>query len=258
MRASSASHRAFLASPPVPQPITTESRRLLLLAALTSLALVVLLGTALAHGWSGAGVLDGPTAAGREWAADRPWTEGWLLLVEVVLGYDGLTVATLALAGWLLARRQMRAAAVVVAVMWSTKEASQLGKAWFGRERPPWQDSQDLVQSGSFPSAHASTVAAFGTLMVVLAVLGSRSRVVPWLAGAGASAVLLLVGADRLLLGRHYPTDLVGGALLGLAIALLGTAGLSGRQVAVDDERGATTMDDAPPVARKPVVSRSA
>jgi membrane-associated phospholipid phosphatase len=79
-----------------------------------------------------------------------------------------------------------------------------------------------------------------------------------------AGFLVLLVCADRLLLGRHYPTDLVGGILLGGTVALLGAALLPVRRVdevvqrAQDDERDAIHVDDAPPVERELVLSRSA
>lgn len=258
MRASSKSHPGFVPSLHVTSPTALETRQALVAASVTSFILVLLLGVAAVHGWAGAAALDAPAAALREWAVERPWTEDLLLRAEVVLGYDGLTLATVALAGWLLLRRRLSAALLVVGVMFATKELTQLGKAWFGRERPTWQDADALLQSGSYTSAHASTVAAFAGLVVALTILGTRRAATRWLVAGAAAALVLVVCADRLLLGRHYPTDLLGGVLLGLGLVLLGVAVLPGLQVGTDDERDATPVGDAPLGERERVLSRSA
>lgn len=224
MRASSKSHPAFLAWSHVNARIPARSRPSLVAASLTSLVLVVLLGIAVHVGWQDTAVLDGPASSMRDWAADRPGAEALLLRVETVLGYDGMTVATLLLTGFLLVRRRVRAALVVLAVMWTTKELTQVGKALFGRERPSWQEADHFLQSGSYPSAHASTVAAFTGLVIALTILGTRRRATRWVVGGAAVVPLLAVCADRLLLGRHYPSDLLGGVLLAAGVVLAGVA----------------------------------
>jgi len=57
----------------------------------------------------------------------------------------------------------------------------------------------------------------------VLAITG-RSRAGLRPVAAVVALVVLVVCADRLMLGRHYVTDLVGGVLLGTALVLLGLA----------------------------------
>jgi undecaprenyl-diphosphatase len=63
----------------------------------------------------------------------------------------------------------------------------------------------------SFPSDHAT--AAFAIAVAILL----RSRRPGWLALAMASAVAV----SRVVVGTHYPSDVVGGALLGALAALL-------------------------------------
>ena len=62
----------------------------------------------------------------------------------------------------------------------------------------------------SFPSAHAVSSFAVATAMV---------RVDP--ATAGALLVALLISACRPYLGMHYPSDVLAGALLGIALGLI-------------------------------------
>lgn len=251
MRASWRSHLAFLASPPV-----NTARRDLLLASFTSLTLFLVLGLAVNLGWPGAAELDGPSAALRGWAAQQLWLEGPLHLVEQGFATRGLTVATLVLAGLLLLRRQVRAAVLVAVVMLATKELTQYFKELFGRDRPAWQDTGFLHHASSYPSGHASGVAALGALAIALAIMASRRPGARRVVVAVVIPVVLLVCADRLLLGRHYPTDLLGGILLGTGLVLLGLALLHPLPVAC--ERDASLPGGAPLDDRELVVSRSA
>ncbi|MGZ5405999.1 MAG: phosphatase PAP2 family protein, partial [Nocardioides sp.] len=133
-----------------------------------------------------------------------------------------MTIATIVLASVLLVRKQPRAALLTVAVMVATSLATTGAKALFARGRPEWQDSVDLLSTQSFPSGHASSVAAFTGILVVL------SRVFVRRHSMRRTILLVLVGVwlvvclDRILLGRHYPSDVAAGSLLGVAFVLLG------------------------------------
>jgi membrane-associated phospholipid phosphatase len=76
------------------------------------------------------------------------------------------------------------------------------------RDRPPTAERDDGF---SFPSTHA--VSAFA----VAAALGMQARQLRLALFAGAS----LVAASRVVLGEHYPIDVVGGSLLGMAVGAL-------------------------------------
>ena len=66
------------------------------------------------------------------------------------------------------------------------------------------------AHGSSFPSGHTGTsFAAAGVLWQTL----------PRLYGAGALALAALIGLSRLYLGVHYPSDVLGGMLIGLTIA---------------------------------------
>lgn len=73
----------------------------------------------------------------------------------------------------------------------------------------------------SFPSGHTQTATAFWGGMAVAA-----KR--PWLKAATA-VLVLLVGFSRLYLGVHYPSDVIGGLVIGFVCVLLFYLAESGR-----------------------------
>ncbi len=79
-------------------------------------------------------------------------------------------------------------------------------KPLVGRSRPAVEQLAS-VGGASFPSGHATQAAAFW-LALALALH-------TWWAAVAAVAVVLVVGASRVVLGVHYPGDVVAGALLG-------------------------------------------
>ncbi len=92
-------------------------------------------------------------------------------------------------------------------------------KRLFRRERPKLLPHLEAVSSTSFPSGHAM---ASSSLYVTLAFVASRSRLLrphrtALLASAGTLATM--VGASRVYLGVHWPTDALGGLALGTAWA---------------------------------------
>lgn len=67
--------------------------------------------------------------------------------------------------------------------------------------------------NGSFPSGHTSDV--FSVAMAVSLLFPKRSVVIPMFLWA------ILVGYSRMDLGVHYPSDVLGGAIVGAGAALL-------------------------------------
>jgi undecaprenyl-diphosphatase len=118
----------------------------------------------------------------------------------------------------LLARLRDRGALVaLVAAYAATQAIVTLVKVLVERDRPAGSDALAHVGGYAFPSGHSATaVAVYGALaLIAVRRLGPRVRT-----AAIAVAVLLavIVGVTRVYLGVHYPTDVLGGWLLGGAV----------------------------------------
>ena len=126
-------------------------------------------------------------------------------------------------------------ALLLVAAPLGAAAANLLVKLLVRRDRPPDMLSAEASLYG-FPSGHmAHVTAAVVALVVVLPVLGRPGRAVLIAVGAAALAV---TAAAQLVLARHYPSDLLAGALLGGAwVAFLVVATWRGQARARDDGR---------------------
>ena len=180
--------------------------------------------TLVTRDWSVLADLDAEGKPVNGWASDHDVLVGFLRVVEVVFSRTGMTIATVVLALLLFLRNQRRAAYFTVGVMVATAVTGTLLKNTLGRDRPDWQDPVDLVSSHAFPSGHSWSVSAFAGIVIVLVHMFVRRRGLRLLATVGMVLVVLVVWADRVLLGRHYPSDVVAGGLLGAGMVLVGLA----------------------------------
>jgi undecaprenyl-diphosphatase len=134
-----------------------------------------------------------------------------------------VTLAALGLLlGGCLWRRGWHAALVAAPVVSLTVAGivSTLAKAWFGRPRPPVSLHQTTVTLAAFPSGHSTDAAAFFLAAAfTLAITVGRRRRTQVLLVLAALVLAALVGLSRLVLGVHWPSDVVAGWSLGTAIA---------------------------------------
>lgn len=90
------------------------------------------------------------------------------------------------------------------------------------RPRPPPQLQLVQATGSAFPSGHTTTATiGYGLLAVLIANLWPRAR--NW-ALVGAAVIAVGVGLSRIYLGVHWPTDVLGGWLLGVGWFAAGAA----------------------------------
>ncbi|WP_395690116.1 diacylglycerol kinase family protein [Nocardioides sp.] len=186
--------------------------------------LFAILAVAVHQDWVPVTSVDGRGEPAESWAVDERWLRHPLRWVEIGFQSVPIIVVTLVMVVLLLVRGYRRAALFSAGVVGVALLAYPLLKGFFGRDRPPWQNPAQLAHSLSFPSGHATSVAALGGVLIVLVSMFVRRLNLRRAAYAGIVLVVLVVGADRVLLGRHYPSDVLGGYLLGTGIVLLGIA----------------------------------
>ncbi len=111
---------------------------------------------------------------------------------------------------WLTGRR--RPALFTAAAFW-TATALQWGlKLLYGRPRPHLWPTDIHVSGWSFPSGHATAASALAMILVLLAWRTPHRRPA-LIAGLLYAAVM---AGSRVVLGVHYPTDVLAGMLVGV------------------------------------------
>jgi undecaprenyl-diphosphatase len=121
-------------------------------------------------------------------------------------------------AGWLLWRKQRSIAATLLLIILIGRGLTEVQKYWVARARPDIEPHLVIVKTSSFPSGHASSAMIFYlTLALALAAQTRWNRV----AAGGAVILALLVGLSRVMLGVHWPSDVVGGWSFGMLWVLL-------------------------------------
>jgi undecaprenyl-diphosphatase len=131
----------------------------------------------------------------------------------------GLTVA--AVAGFLVLQGMWRTGLFVFAASGSALLVNAVLKEVFQRTRPDVVPHLREVMTMSFPSGHALTSAVVYLTLGALSMRIAGRRLTKFYCMAMAMLVTGLVGASRVYLGVHYPTDVLAGWLIGLSWALL-------------------------------------
>jgi undecaprenyl-diphosphatase len=173
-------------------------------------------------------VMEGDTAAFDHYVIDfmaqhrgPVWFQEMARDITALGAPSVLGLATIAVLGFLLLRRQYHAFwLVLVAVIGGHLIGSNI-KELVGRERPTIFEHGAVVFSKSFPSGHAMMSA------VVYLTLGSllsrlvEERFLKVYVLTLAAALTFVIGVSRVYMGVHWPTDVLAGWTAGLVWALL-------------------------------------
>jgi undecaprenyl-diphosphatase len=140
--------------------------------------------------------------------------------VTALGSFSVLGLLLVAVTGYLLLVRKREQALLVLVAVLGGVVVNSLLKVAFGRPRQDLFAPAARVFTASFPSDHAAMSAiAYMTLAALLA-RTIASRPVRIYLMAVAITLVVLIGASRVYLGVHYPTDILAGWCVGSAWAL--------------------------------------
>ncbi len=188
-----------------------------LIAAAVLLVAVVLLGFAVVAGRTQAIDLRISTDLVLQVGTSDPVWIAFMQGVSWIGGGIPRWIVVIALAALVWRWCGPRCAVALAGVSLLANLASSLLKLGFGVSRPALIEHLDHQTSFSYPSGHATSAAVVYLTLAWLA--PPRWRRAAWSLAGG---MILLTGMSRMMLGVHWPSDVIGGTMLGAAFALLG------------------------------------
>lgn len=149
------------------------------------------------------------------------WVEEAMRDITALGGFTILTLLTIVATLLLVFHGRRREALVFLGTVIAAQLSSDLLKGLYDRARPDLVSHGSYVYSQSFPSGHSAMAAAvFLILATVTASVEARRRTKALIYGVAIGGVLA-VGFSRVYLGVHWPTDVLGGWVLGASWALI-------------------------------------
>jgi undecaprenyl-diphosphatase len=196
----------------------------LVLAAFALFALVIALGFAVTAGHFRAFDIVVSNALNMQ----RGTAPDWLIVLMQGISWIGgglqryviVTILTIALWRWW----GCGAALAMGLTTLVSAFTSEILKAFFARMRPDFVPHLDSVTSAAYPSGHANNAAVVYILFIMLV---PQARHPGW--QLAAAAMIIVTGLSRIMLGVHWPTDVIGGWMLGTSFALIAAAVISHR-----------------------------
>jgi membrane-associated phospholipid phosphatase len=194
-----------------------------LLAAVALLVVVAAALIAVTSGWLGPHSVDDRSVTAAHRLVRR---HHWLLTAAQAVTrvgaprvVDGLAIIVTVV---LLLCRRWRAAGFIAVVRLITALADNGLKVAVARARPVLSHPFTHAHGYSFPSGHASGAASIYLPIAVLLLACDRAAI-RRSAVALAVAICLLVATSRVLLGVHFPSDVLAGLALGAALTCAGS-----------------------------------
>lgn len=149
------------------------------------------------------------------------WVKGAALDITALGSAPVLTVVVLLVGGFLLLERKYAAAGLILFASLSGTILNQVLKGFFARERPEVVPHLADFGNSSFPSGHSMLASII--YLTLAALLTQTVKTLPtkmYLVGT-AFALAFLIGLTRVILGVHYPSDVLAGWTAGTAWALV-------------------------------------
>lgn len=202
------------------QPVSVHVRRL------WSFALIAVLGT-VTFGWmcdaigdrDGVTVIDAPVST---WFADHRSTSvgDWGLLLARLTSPTFILIAVAAATVVLIRRGRRIEAGLLASATALAYGAGLISKYAEHRARPSFPVNLAPESEPSFPSGHLLVIATIAVVAVGLA-WPHLTRVSRVLIVIAAASVTALIAVDRLVVGAHWLTDVIGSLALASVIASL-------------------------------------
>jgi undecaprenyl-diphosphatase len=148
-----------------------------------------------------------------------PWAESVLLDLTAIGSPTVLALVVFAVTGFLLLQARFWTALFVLVTVASGEIVSSALKDVFSRPRPTVVPHLREVFSSSFPSGHAMTSAIVYLTLGSMMMRVSEQRLTKIYCFVMALLLTMLAGISRVFLGVHYPTDVIGGWIIGFVWA---------------------------------------
>jgi len=148
------------------------------------------------------------------------WMRNVLHDFSALGGVTALTLSVLVATIFLWVNGRRRHAAVLVGTVIAATLAGQLIKGFYDRPRPDLVAYGDYFSESSFPSGHSHIATAVWMTLAIIAASLERSRTGKVTAFVVCGLICLATGAARVYFGVHWPSDVLGGWILGCAWAL--------------------------------------
>jgi undecaprenyl-diphosphatase len=153
---------------------------------------------------------------------------GWLDTAAVAvssLGWFPVSVALIATVATLLWLQGHRVDTMIMLLSMAPMGIGNAIKILVDRPRPDHLLLGSMPGGMGFPSGHAIYATVFCGLLIFLAGQLVRTTLLRRCIQIGLAVLVLLMGATRVYLGVHWPSDVIGGYLFGI-MALLGLINL--------------------------------
>jgi undecaprenyl-diphosphatase len=130
------------------------------------------------------------------------------------------SIAVVVVIGILVWWRIGKLEAILIPVAGLLSLVNTVLKLIIGRQRPPANLVQVFypMQTSGFPSGHAMFSIMVLGLLAYFIFINMKNRILRTVVLAGLIALILLIGISRVYLGVHWPSDVVGGYVIGGAL----------------------------------------
>jgi len=132
-----------------------------------------------------------------------------------------LTLIIVMICGYLLLERKFAATWFILFASISGTILNQILKEFVGRERPQIVPHLSEISNYSFPSGHSMLSAIIYLSLAVLLTKTVKTRPTKMYLIGAAFFLAFLIGLTRMILGVHYPSDVLAGWTAGTAWAML-------------------------------------